>query len=185
VPDRLGSPANGGAILTGGGLIFMSGGDGYLYAFDKNDGRELWRGQLPYVNGENTMTYRTRAGRQFVLVSTGSGVDASLVAFALRDAAGATASRTVADSGRRAPSPALQPGAEIQGRLAFDRVCQTCHGSAASGGAGPRLAPFSRDYDELLGIVREGAGEMPPISARELSDEGVAQVLAYLKSLSR
>ena len=72
-----------------------------------------------------------------------------------------------------------------QGQLAFDRVCQTCHGAGARGGAGPGLAPFSRDYDELLGIVREGAGEMPPISARELSDEGVAQVLAYLKSLSR
>ena len=73
LPDRLGSPANGGAILTGGGLIFIGGGDGYLYAFDKNNGRELWRGQLPYVNAENTMTYRTRAGRQFVLASTGAG----------------------------------------------------------------------------------------------------------------
>ncbi|OFW31084.1 MAG: hypothetical protein A3H97_11665 [Acidobacteria bacterium RIFCSPLOWO2_02_FULL_65_29] len=83
LPDRLGSPTNGGAILTGGGLIFVGGGDGYLYAFDKNDGRELWRGKLPYVNAENTMTYRTRAGRQFVLASTGAGPDASLVAFAL------------------------------------------------------------------------------------------------------
>jgi quinoprotein glucose dehydrogenase len=83
LPDRLGSPTNGGAILTGGGLIFVGGGDGYLYAFDKNNGRELWRGKLPYVNAENTMTYRTRAGRQFVLASTGAGFDASLVAFAL------------------------------------------------------------------------------------------------------
>ena len=79
----MGSPANGGAILTGGGLIFIGGGDGYLYAFDKNNGQELWRGQLPYVNAENTMTYRTRAGRQFVLASTGAGSDASLVAFAV------------------------------------------------------------------------------------------------------
>jgi quinoprotein glucose dehydrogenase len=83
LPDRLGSPTNGGAILTGGGLIFVGGGDGYLYAFDKNNGKELWRGKLPYVNAENTMTYRTRAGRQFVLASTGAGADASLVAFAL------------------------------------------------------------------------------------------------------
>jgi len=83
LPDRLGSPANGGAILTGGGLIFIGGGDGHFYALDKNTGRELWRGKLPYVNVENTMTYRTRAGRQFVLASTGAGPDASLVAFAL------------------------------------------------------------------------------------------------------
>jgi quinoprotein glucose dehydrogenase len=83
LPDRLGSPANGGAILTGSGLIFVGGGDGYFYAFDKNNGRELWRGQLPSVNAENTMTYRTRAGRQFVLASTGAGVAGTLVAFAL------------------------------------------------------------------------------------------------------
>jgi glucose dehydrogenase len=83
LPDRLGSPGNGGAILTGGGLIFVGGGDGHIYAFDKNNGKELWRGKLPHVNGENTMTYRTHAGRQFVLTSTGAGADASLVAFAL------------------------------------------------------------------------------------------------------
>jgi quinoprotein glucose dehydrogenase len=83
LPDRLGSPGNGGAILTGGGLIFVGGGDGHIYAFDKNNGKELWRGKVPHVNAENTMTYRTHAGRQFVLTSTGAGADASLVAFAL------------------------------------------------------------------------------------------------------
>jgi glucose dehydrogenase len=83
LPDRLGSPANGGAILTGSGLIFVGGGDGYFYAFDKTNGRELWRDKLPQINAENTMTYRTRAGRQFVLVSTGAGLDGTLVAFAL------------------------------------------------------------------------------------------------------
>lgn len=83
LPDRLGSPANGGGIVTAGGLIVLGGGDGYLYAFDKADGREVWRGQLPYPNGENVMTYRTKAGRQFLLVSTGASVDAALVAFAL------------------------------------------------------------------------------------------------------
>jgi quinoprotein glucose dehydrogenase len=83
LPDRLGSPSNGGAILTGGGLIFVGGGDGYFYAFDKNDGREMWRARLPYVNAENVMTYRTRTGRQFVLASTGAGAAAALVAFTL------------------------------------------------------------------------------------------------------
>lgn len=83
LPARLGSPTNGGAVLTGSGLIFLGGGDGYLYAFDKNNGREVWRGSLPYQNAENTMTYRTRSGRQFVVASTGAGSAASLVAFAL------------------------------------------------------------------------------------------------------
>lgn len=77
-----------------------------------------------------------------------------------------------------------QTDAVDAGRTAFVRVCQRCHGADARGDAAPRLVPFSREYEELLGIVREGAGQMPPISTRELSDENVAQILAYLKSLS-
>jgi hypothetical protein len=45
--------------------------------------------------------------------------------------------------------------------------------------------PFTRGYQELLGIVREGYGQMPPISTREESDEEVLRIEAYLKSLPR
>ncbi len=79
----------------------------------------------------------------------------------------------------------LAQGAQSSGQAAFDRVCKTCHGPEGRGDAGPRLVPFSREYEELLGIVREGSGQMPPISARELPDESVAQIAAYLRSLSR
>jgi quinoprotein glucose dehydrogenase len=35
LPERLGSTGNaGGALVTKGGLIFIGGGDGYIYAFD-------------------------------------------------------------------------------------------------------------------------------------------------------
>ena len=78
---------------------------------------------------------------------------------------------------------ALARGAQPSGQAAFDRVCKTCHGPEARGDAGPRLVPFSRGDEELLGIVREGIGQMPPISARELPDEGVVQIAAYLRSL--
>lgn len=81
--------------------------------------------------------------------------------------------------------PPAQQDAEQSGQVEFDRVCKVCHGPEARGDAGPRLVPFTREYEELLGIVREGAGQMPPISARELPDEGVAQIVAYLKSLSQ
>src|SRR5438477_9905011 len=50
LPDRLGSDSKGGAIVTAGGLVFIGGGDKYLYAFDKISGREVWRGALPYAN---------------------------------------------------------------------------------------------------------------------------------------
>ena len=83
LPARLGSTGSGGALVTGGDLVFIGGGDSYLYAFDKKTGREVWRVALPFVNAELPMTYRTRAGRQFIAVASGGGPDAALVAFAL------------------------------------------------------------------------------------------------------
>jgi quinoprotein glucose dehydrogenase len=84
LPDRLGSPNNrGGAMVTKGGMVFIGGGDGYLYAFDKKTGKEMWRGKIPYDNTAIPMTYRTRSGRQFIVVATGTGVNNALVAFSL------------------------------------------------------------------------------------------------------
>ena len=84
LPDRLGSPNNrGGAMVTKGGMVFIGGGDGYLYAFDKKTGKEVWRGKIPYDNTAIPMTYRTRSGRQFIVVATGTGVNNALVAFTL------------------------------------------------------------------------------------------------------
>jgi len=73
----------GGAMVTRSGLVFIGGGDGYLYAFDKKNGTELWRGKLPYDTAAVPMTYRTRSGRQFLVVATGSGANNALVAFTL------------------------------------------------------------------------------------------------------
>jgi quinoprotein glucose dehydrogenase len=84
LPDRLGSSNNrGGAMVTKGGLVFAGGGDSYFYAFDAKSGREVWRTKIPYANTANPMTYRTRSGRQFIVVATGTGADNALVAFAL------------------------------------------------------------------------------------------------------
>ena len=85
LPDRLGSPNNrGGAMVTKGGLVFIGGGDKYLYAFDKKTGKEVWRGRIPYENTAVPMTYRTRSGRQLIVVATGAGADNALVAFTLK-----------------------------------------------------------------------------------------------------
>jgi quinoprotein glucose dehydrogenase len=84
LPERLGSPnSRGGAMVTKSGLVFIGGGDGYLYAFDKTNGKEIWRGKVPYDNAAVPMTYRTSTGRQFVVVATGAGAENTLVAFAL------------------------------------------------------------------------------------------------------
>ncbi len=86
LPDRLGSPNNrGGAMVTRSGLVFIGGGDGYFYAFDTKTGKELWRTKTPYANTANPMTYRTRSGRQFIAVATGTGADNALLAFAVQE----------------------------------------------------------------------------------------------------
>jgi quinoprotein glucose dehydrogenase len=84
LPDRLGSPNNrGGALVTKSGLVFIGGGDGYFYAFDAKSGREMWRTKIPHVNTADPMTYRTRSGRQFIVVATGAGAENALLAFTL------------------------------------------------------------------------------------------------------
>jgi quinoprotein glucose dehydrogenase len=81
---RLGSPGSkGGALVTRSGLVFVGGGDGYFYAFDTKTGTEIWRTKIPYPHTANPMTYRTRSGRQFIVVATGMGTDNALLAFAL------------------------------------------------------------------------------------------------------
>jgi mono/diheme cytochrome c family protein len=41
---------------------------------------------------------------------------------------------------------------------------------------------MTRELAEVLAIVREGNGEMPPVSSRELSDEDVARIVEHLRS---
>jgi quinoprotein glucose dehydrogenase len=84
LPARLGTPGNAGSIVTKGGLVFVGSGEPYLYAFDKATGREVSRVSTPFRVSANPMTYKTRSGRQFVVVATGAGPDAALVGFALR-----------------------------------------------------------------------------------------------------
>jgi quinoprotein glucose dehydrogenase len=84
LPDRLGVAGAPGVIATKGGLILGGGGDNALYAFDKKTGKEIWRTELQRRSTSTPMTYRARSGRQFVVMATGSGSNASLVAWGVR-----------------------------------------------------------------------------------------------------
>ncbi len=82
LPERLGTYGNAGSLVIRGGLVMLGGGDPYLYTFDKASGAELWRGATPGPVYGNPMTYMTQSGKQFVVVATGRGASAALVAFA-------------------------------------------------------------------------------------------------------
>ncbi|OLC80153.1 MAG: hypothetical protein AUH72_12770 [Acidobacteria bacterium 13_1_40CM_4_65_8] len=84
LPAVLGAAGAPGVLATAGGLVFAGGGDVAFHAVDAATGTELWQTPMPRRANGTPMTYRSRAGRQLVVVATGGGEDASLVAFALQ-----------------------------------------------------------------------------------------------------
>jgi menaquinol-cytochrome c reductase cytochrome b/c subunit len=69
------------------------------------------------------------------------------------------------------------------GKQAFDRVCKVCHGADGQGDAGPALVPMDREYEDVIAIVRDGTGQMPPIAPERVSDDEVKGIVSYLKSV--
>jgi quinoprotein glucose dehydrogenase len=176
LPERLGTPAAASVMVTKSGLVFIGGGDPYLYAFDKTNGKELWRGSLGRQASSNPMTYRSRGGRQFVLIANGGGADATLTAFAVGGG-----SRTTTSAQPQTPVP-TQAAEDRSGADAYS-VCLPCHGTGGRGGMAPALAGTPKTVEEVLGIVRNGQGQMPPIAATELSDQELTRVVEHLRSL--
>jgi quinoprotein glucose dehydrogenase len=82
LPEQLGVAGAPGVLATKAGLLFAGGGDLALHAVDMRTGAELWRVALPRRANATPMTYRARNGRQYVVIATGGGEDAALVAFA-------------------------------------------------------------------------------------------------------
>jgi len=65
---KTGTENYGGAIVTAGGLLFVSGTrDNQLRAFDKMTGAELWSGKLPFAGSAAPATYQIH-GRQYVVI---------------------------------------------------------------------------------------------------------------------
>lgn len=81
LPGRLGVAGAPGVIVTKGGLVIGGGGDAALNIFDKASGKELARLELPRRATGTPMAYRARSGKQFVVMATGGGANAALVAW--------------------------------------------------------------------------------------------------------
>jgi quinoprotein glucose dehydrogenase len=65
---KTGTENYGGAIVTAGGLLFVSGTrDNKLRAFDKDTGEELWSAKLPFAGSAAPATYELH-GRQYVVI---------------------------------------------------------------------------------------------------------------------
>ena len=85
LPGKLGVTGSAGTLVTKGGLVFSTGGGRVLYALDSRTGATLWEHDLGQVGYSNPMTYRTRSGKQIIVIATGGGTTSRLMAFALSD----------------------------------------------------------------------------------------------------
>jgi mono/diheme cytochrome c family protein len=81
-------------------------------------------------------------------------------------------------------SSAPAGNAESGKRLFVKDGCYQCHGREGQGSVmtGPRIAPNPPSYDFILRYVRKPTGEMPPYTAKVVSDQELADIYAFLQS---
>lgn len=65
--------------------------------------------------------------------------------------------------------------------------CYQCHGREAQGSpaTGPRLGPSPSPYATFAAWVRRPPGEMPPYTARALTDAELTDIYAFVRSRPR
>jgi quinoprotein glucose dehydrogenase len=93
LPIEIGTPNNGGAVVTASGLIFVAAAtDDLIRAIDLNTGKTVWTDKLPGGGQATPMTYEAN-GRQYVVIAPGghhfmeTPVSDAVIAYALpRDA---------------------------------------------------------------------------------------------------
>jgi len=87
------------------------------------------------------------------------------------------------------PAPATAPrGNAENGRMLFAKFgCYECHGREAQGATatGPRLGPNPIAYTRFVAYIRKPSGEMPPYTAKVVTEQQAADIYAFLQSLPR
>jgi mono/diheme cytochrome c family protein len=92
-----------------------------------------------------------------------------------------SAAQSPADGNRSEHSDAA--GAARGKKLFVSYGCYECHGHAAQGGVGPRLGPDPLPLSFIEKYVRHPTGSMPPYTEKTVSDQDLASIYAFLKSL--
>jgi mono/diheme cytochrome c family protein len=79
---------------------------------------------------------------------------------------------------------AASAAADHPGLKPYESHCARCHGEEGRGGNGPRLVPFIFSYEQALEQIRHPVCDMPAMPASQVSDEDVAKIVAYLKTIT-
>jgi mono/diheme cytochrome c family protein len=83
------------------------------------------------------------------------------------------------------PAPTAPGGNVDAGKKLYVSIgCYQCHGYEAQGSSatGPRLGPRSIPFESFSRYVRQPTGQMPPYTAKVLSDVDLANVYAFVRS---
>lgn len=81
--------------------------------------------------------------------------------------------------------PAAPPGNADAGKKLYASVgCYQCHGYEAQGSSatGPRLGPRPIAFAAFSRYVRQPSGQMPPYTAKVVSDADMANLYAFVRS---
>ena len=71
LPIRIGTPNNGGSVITAGGLVFIAATtDNLIRAIDIETGKTVWQDELPAGGQATPMTYEAN-GRQYIAIMAG------------------------------------------------------------------------------------------------------------------
>ena len=94
------------------------------------------------------------------------------------------ASALAAQAPATGPNAAAPAGNTQNGKKIFSSYgCYQCHGYEAQGGPGVRLAPRPIAFAAFSKYIRQPAGEMPPYTAKVVSDKELADIYAFLQSI--
>jgi len=81
-------------------------------------------------------------------------------------------------------SAAATGNAENGKKIYASYGCYQCHNYAANGGgAGPRLAPNPIPFAAFSRYVREPTNQMPPYTPKSVSDQELADIYAFLRTI--
>ena len=84
---------------------------------------------------------------------------------------------------KTAPVEELKGNADNGKKLFAAYGCFECHGRQGAGAStGPRIGPPAISFAAVLRYVRAPSGQMPPYTAKVVSDQDLADIYAYLKS---
>jgi ubiquinol-cytochrome c reductase cytochrome c subunit len=84
----------------------------------------------------------------------------------------------------QAPVPAPAGNADAGKKLYVSVGCYQCHGYEAQGSSatGPRLGPRPIAFAAFTRYVRQPSGQMPPYTAKVVSDADMANIYAFVRT---